>query len=82
MELWQKKIYLEDKYDKFSLKIPMEIKTGEKVDKIENNQFDKDIQKVIREDTGKADEGYTLVFMQRCGGEVIQRMEMHFVPHI
>lgn len=65
-----KKIYLEDKYDKFSLKIPMEIKTGEKVDKIENNQFDKDIQKVIREDTGKADEGYTLVFMQRCGGEV------------
>ena len=65
-----KKIYLEDKYDKFSLKIPMEIKTGEKVDKIENNQFDKDIQKVIREDTGKADEGYTLVFMQRCGGEL------------
>lgn len=65
-----KKIYLEDKYDKFSLKIPMEIKTGEKVEKIENNQFDKDIQKVIREDTGKADEGYTLVSMQRCGGEV------------
>ncbi|CUO96383.1 Uncharacterized protein involved in cytokinesis%2C contains TGc (transglutaminase/protease-like) domain [Anaerostipes hadrus] len=65
-----KKIYLEDKYDKFSLKIPMEIKIGEKVEKIENNQFDKDIQKVIREDTGKADEGYTLVFMQRCGGEV------------
>lgn len=65
-----KKIYLEDKYDKFTVKIPFEIKSGKKIDGIENDQFKKDIQKVIRKDTGKANEGYTLVSMQNCGGEV------------
>ena len=65
-----KKIYLEDKYDKFTVKIPFEIKSGKKIDGIENDQFKKDIQKVVREDTGKANEGYTLVSMQNCGGEV------------
>ena len=65
-----KKIYLEDKYDKFTVKIPFEIKSGKKIDGIENDQFKKDIQKVVRKDTGKANEGYTLVSMQNCGGEV------------
>lgn len=52
-----KKIYLEDKCNKFSLSIPIEIKTGERVEKIDNGQIDKDVQKIISEDTGKAEEG-------------------------
>lgn len=60
----------EYKYDKFTVKIPFEIKSGKKIDGIENDQFKKDIQKVVRKDTGKANEGYTLVSMQNCGGEV------------
>lgn len=66
-----KKIYLEDKCNKFSLSIPIEIKTGERVEKIDNGQIDKDVQKIISEDTGKAEEGYTLISMQRCGGNVL-----------
>lgn len=66
-----KNIYLEDKCNKFSLSIPIEIKTGERVEKIDNGQIDKDVQKIISEDTGKAEEGYTLISMQRCGGNVL-----------
>ena len=66
-----KKIYLEDKCNKFSLSIPIEIKTGERVEKIDNGQIDKDVQKIISEDTGKAEEGYTLISMQRCGGNIL-----------
>lgn len=66
-----KKIYLEDKCNKFSLSVPIEIKTGERVEKIDNGQIDKDVQKIISEDTGKAEEGYTLISMQRCGGNIL-----------
>lgn len=66
-----KRIYLEDKCNKFSLSIPIEIKTGERVEKIDNGQIEKDVQKIISADTGKAEEGYTLISMQRCGGNVL-----------
>lgn len=67
-----KRIYLEDKYEKFSVEIPVKLKTGKKLDQIEKdyNQMDKDIQKVVQEDTGKAEEGHTLFSMQNCGGEM------------
>lgn len=66
-----KTIYLEDKYASFSLKIPVEIRTGKRVEQIETSQIEKDIRKIIREDTGKPEEGYTLVSIQRCGGNVL-----------
>ena len=51
--LWQR-IFLENKYARYDLDIPVEIKSDHTIEDIENGKCDKDIHNEIYKDTGEA----------------------------
>ena len=66
-----KRIFLENKYARYDLDIPVEIKSDHTIEDIENGKCDKDIHNEIYKDTGKPNEGHTMSAFTVGGGNLL-----------
>lgn len=66
-----KRIFLENKYVRYDLDIPVEIKSDHTIEDIENGKCDKDIHNEIYKDTGKPNEGHTMSAFTVGGGNLL-----------
>lgn len=66
-----KRIFLENKYARYDLDIPVEIKSDHTIEDIENGKCDKDIHNEIYKDTGKPNEGHTMSTFTVGGGNLL-----------
>ncbi len=66
-----KRIFLENKYARYDLDIPVEIKSDYTIEDIENGKCDKDIHNEIYKDTGKPNEGHTMSAFTVGGGNLL-----------
>ena len=66
-----KRIFLENKYARYDLDIPVEIKSDHKIEDIKNGKCDKDIHNEIYKDTGKPNEGHTMSAFTVGGGNLL-----------
>ncbi len=66
-----KRIFLENKYARYDLVIPVEIKSDHTIEDIENGKCDKDIHNEIYKDTGKPNEGHTMSAFTVGGGNLL-----------
>ena len=66
-----KRIFLENKYARYDLDIPVEIKSDHTIEYIENGKCDKDIHNEIYKDTGKPNEGHTMSAFTVGGGNLL-----------
>lgn len=66
-----KRIFLENKYARYDLDIPVEIKSDHTIEEIENGKCDKDIRNEIYKDTGKPNEGHTMSAFTVGGGNLL-----------
>lgn len=63
--------FLENKYARYDLDIPVEIKSDHTIEDIENGKCDKDIHNEIYKDTGKPNEGHTMSAFTVGGGNLL-----------
>ena len=66
-----KRIFLENKYARYDVDIPVEIKSDHTIEEIENGKCDKDIRNEIYKDTGKPNEGHTMSAFTVGGGNLL-----------
>ena len=66
-----KRIFLENKYARYDIDIPVEIKSDHTIEDIENGKCDKDIHNEIYKDTGKPNEGHTMSAFTVGGGNLL-----------